>query len=391
MTMLRDRQWLILLAVLILALSTAGTALAQEVDEDGAPVGPEIEGDPAMYPDPPPDDDGTVEAAEADFILAQPPYTMNYQGYLTDSSGTPLNGTHEFVVSLWDAATGGNPEWGPETHEDVAVSKGLFNLVLGSIVDLLPDDFDEALYLNVVVDGTELPRQPLHATAYAFGLVPGAEVQGAPSDSIYALVVHNTGTGATQRGLYVSGEQYGIFVRETGTGDVALRAQDFIQAQGYRSTADSWYFTAGMEGDFWTNEANVRKGNDFPGRAELKSTSGSQSAYFYLPLHVPAVQYGQKVTVENVVVHYFTSNSNTYIDHTSLRKQVNHGWTTETLYNNATNRTSTSPTSYSFTPTGGNQLDSSEGILILRLTVRLADPSHTLYIGGVSVRLGHMN
>ena len=65
-------------------------------------------------------------------MLAQPPFTMNYQGYLTDNSGVPVDGLYDFEARLYDAAAGGTQEWGPETHNDVPVKSGLFNLVLGS-------------------------------------------------------------------------------------------------------------------------------------------------------------------------------------------------------------------------------------------------------------------
>jgi hypothetical protein len=61
--------------------------------------------------------------------------------------------------------------WGPETHNDVQVSKGLFHVVLGESVTLHPDSFGEALFPDVTVNGTVMPeRQPVRTVAYAFGL-----------------------------------------------------------------------------------------------------------------------------------------------------------------------------------------------------------------------------
>ena len=106
--------------------------------------------------------------------------------------------------------------------------------------------FDEALFLDVRVDGTLVtPRQPLHAVPYAFGLVPGAEVQGEPI-GYYALVVDNTGTNSDDRGIYAKGEKYGIYAEEVGgDSDVGIFSPDFVEAKGYKSTDDSyWWFDA---------------------------------------------------------------------------------------------------------------------------------------------------
>jgi hypothetical protein len=145
-------------------------------------------------------------------IMARPAKTMNYQGYLTDSSGNPLDGNYDMVFGLWDANTGGTREWGNETHASVSVSNGLFSVVLGETVPLDPyTDFDEQLYLEITVDGTTLPRQMLRAVPYAMGLTAGAQVIGATDlSSQYALWVENT----NGHGLYVNAlgdDLYGIY------------------------------------------------------------------------------------------------------------------------------------------------------------------------------------
>ena len=64
----------------------------------------------------------------------------------------------------------------------MAVSNGIFRVTLGTSYALSPSDFDEALFLAVAVNGTNVsPRQPLRAVPYAFGLVPGAKVEGIPA------------------------------------------------------------------------------------------------------------------------------------------------------------------------------------------------------------------
>ena len=125
---------------------------------------------------------------------AQVPSTINYQGYLTNSSGVALDGSYTLTFELFDAATAGASMWGPETHTSVPVARGIFHVALGSIVALQPNDFDKALFLNVKVNGESMtPRQPLQTVPYAFGLVPGAEI-GPP---IFALMKSGIGHRST--------------------------------------------------------------------------------------------------------------------------------------------------------------------------------------------------
>ena len=39
------------------------------------------------------------------------PNTINYQGYLTDSAGTPINATVPIIFSLYSDPTGGTALW----------------------------------------------------------------------------------------------------------------------------------------------------------------------------------------------------------------------------------------------------------------------------------------
>ncbi len=387
----RIRWMLVFCALLVIALAPAGVAYAQDPveGETGAPE-EEVIGDPAWYPEEI-DHDAELQAAEADIVLAQPPYTMNYQGYVTNAAGEPLSGSYDMTASLWNAAAAGLQRWGPEAHAAVVVSKGLFNLVLGETTPLAPSVFNEALYLELSVGTTTLPRQPLRATAYAYGLVPGAEVRGDPEGTSYGLTVQNTGIGASDSGLYASGNQYGMYVRETGTGDVAIYSQDYINSLGYRSRLDSYLFIPGNVGnalgDVVGNSLEVSYQSN--GHVALKNTVGSGTRYFYMPINTPAVLFGQNVTVEQVTVYYDLTSANSFITTTTLRKQTGAGLITATdLVNDNTDRKSTSPTSYSNTPVNAT-LSATEGGLQLRLVLTFANTGDTIYIGGVRLRLGH--
>jgi len=54
----------------------------------------------------------------------QIPPKMNYQGYLTDSGGTPIHGTVTMVFSIYDVSSGGTALWN-ET-QSVVVNQGVY-------------------------------------------------------------------------------------------------------------------------------------------------------------------------------------------------------------------------------------------------------------------------
>lgn len=93
--------------------------------------------------------------------------TMHYQGNLTDSNGIPQSGLFTITFSLWDAASGGNQVWGPETHTNVPVSNGLFSLGLGSQTPggILATIWDGDRYLEIKIENETLtPRELIHTT-----------------------------------------------------------------------------------------------------------------------------------------------------------------------------------------------------------------------------------
>lgn len=97
------------------------------------------------------------------------PEELNYQGVLTDAGGSAVtDGTYQLVFRLYDVAAGGSALW-QETHASVQVTKGIFEVILGSTtpIDL---DFYSQYYLGISVEGeAELsPRVKLTSAAYSF-------------------------------------------------------------------------------------------------------------------------------------------------------------------------------------------------------------------------------
>ena len=117
------------------------------------------------------------------------PYKVNYQGRLTNSSGTPLTtGSYNMKFRLFSVGTGGASVWS-ETRDAstqmVTVTNGQFAVQLGDVSALSPSLFtSQPLYLEVELptpatatcntascaawtEGAMTPRQTLASAAYA--------------------------------------------------------------------------------------------------------------------------------------------------------------------------------------------------------------------------------
>jgi hypothetical protein len=96
--------------------------------------------------------------------------TVNYQGRLADSGGTPINGSRGMEFAIYDAATGGNRMWGPETHAAIPVSNGLFSVGLGSQTSggIPATAWNGDRYLEIQVGGETLsPRELIRSVPIA--------------------------------------------------------------------------------------------------------------------------------------------------------------------------------------------------------------------------------
>jgi hypothetical protein len=134
--------------------------------------------------------------------------SINYQGRLTDSSGSPLSGTYTMTFGLYDVSTGGTA-LATDAHE-VDVADGLFNT---------GTDFDQSyfdgreLWLGVTVgtDSEMTPRQELRPVPYALSLVPGANIIGSAPVAFHAESTHPSGKGIRGYATATSGANYGVY------------------------------------------------------------------------------------------------------------------------------------------------------------------------------------
>ncbi len=107
------------------------------------------------------------------FSSAQIPKRISYQGVLTTAGGAPAtDGSYEILFNLFDVQSGGTAIF-TETHATVAVSRGTFKVILGSVTYLnLP--FDRTYYLEMTVNSgpgisspVTFPRSEFTSTPYS--------------------------------------------------------------------------------------------------------------------------------------------------------------------------------------------------------------------------------
>jgi hypothetical protein len=110
---------------------------------------------------------GAVSMHEARLV----PKLMNYQGYLTDTLGIPIDDSLDMTFKIYDAATSGNELWS-ETQTNVPIERGVFSVILGetiSIPDSVFSDFTST-WLELTLEGpqTLTPRTRITAVGYAY-------------------------------------------------------------------------------------------------------------------------------------------------------------------------------------------------------------------------------
>lgn len=109
------------------------------------------------------------------------PRLVNYQGVLSDASGVPLvDGAYSVVFRIFNAPTSGAPLW--EETQNVTTQGGLFNVLLGSLVEVPDSAFANDSWLSTSVEGDpELtPRTQIVSVGYAFRANNAERLGGVP-------------------------------------------------------------------------------------------------------------------------------------------------------------------------------------------------------------------
>jgi|GEM_PF-7027146 len=185
------------------------------------------------------------------FAFAVVPRYISYQGKLTNSSGTALDGTYSFTFKLYNDPTAGTLKWS-ETQPSVQVTGGLYSVILGTTTaGGVTGSFDESYWLEITVGSEKLiPRQLLTSSPYTL-IASSIAVSAVGIPQINA-----TGTPSITTALLGNG----TWGTPTGAGDMQKTVEGLAIGQSTATlrtdfTAEVTSRTVGV----WTNE-NVRVG-----------------------------------------------------------------------------------------------------------------------------------
>lgn len=162
--------------------------------------------------------------AETDAPAITIPSSFNYQGFLRDGNGNPMNGTHKIKISLWtDVQTGSELYF--EEFASVAVRDGLFNVVMGSTKTMSPSYFQNVapLFVGITVDDAAqelLPRQRIHPVPWALLSTSAQEATTLVNGASVSNVDLNGTTGLGDSILFPRGD-----------GGVEFQGENFMDAK----------------------------------------------------------------------------------------------------------------------------------------------------------------
>lgn len=133
---------------------------------------------------------GMVFALVVGTLMAQT-YNANtklipFQARLTDQTGAAYpNGAYNMAFRIYGLPTGGAILW-QESHTDVPVINGMFNVMLGSINSLVAISFHQPAYVGISINGAPemAPRQMVMPSVYAHdaGLLNGLRAGNASGE-----------------------------------------------------------------------------------------------------------------------------------------------------------------------------------------------------------------
>ena len=179
-------------------------------------------------------------------VASSVPTMINYQGQLLDSGGDPVpNGTYSMTFKLYNVPSGGTAFW-VETHPSVQVNDGLFNVLLGEYVSLLPEGEPypiDPTYLGVTVgsDPEMTPRQQMVSVPYAFQAKTDNDWDGAGTGKMYThYLTDNVGIGTTNPGKKLDVKGHVRFYDATYPESYALFENNWITLNERRNRNKLW-------------------------------------------------------------------------------------------------------------------------------------------------------
>jgi hypothetical protein len=124
------------------------------------------------------------------------PQLINYQGKLTDPAGNLVpDGNYSITFEIFDVLTGGTALWS-ETQGSVAVSGGLFNVLLGTVTPIASIPQGGNCYLQATVGGDVIaPRIRMVSAPYTYNAGDADMVDGNHASAFAAASHTHTASG----------------------------------------------------------------------------------------------------------------------------------------------------------------------------------------------------
>ena len=167
---------------------------------------------------------------------------LNFQGFLTDSAGTPITTSINMRYRLYDAASGGTTLYDSGTCSITPDADGIVNVLVGSScgAEIASTVFSENVnvYMGVTTgaDAEMTPRQQIANVGYAInsetlqGLPPGTGTSNVPfinRDGNMLIAVGTPGLRSTYASAtFQLSSANAISLISAGTGDITLNATE---------------------------------------------------------------------------------------------------------------------------------------------------------------------
>ena len=194
-------------------------------------------------------------------VIAQDsvPTMINYQGFLTDTTGQALTGSYNITFRIYPDTSTLNDDWIEE--QSVYVEQGLYNVLLGNSSSLTADILNGDKYLGITVEGEiEMePRMRLVSVAYSLRAEEANNTHTIDNFRIITGYVTAAGTGSGN----------GFTSTKTATGTYSINFTDafsstpnvMVTGRGH-DPLDNWWTVYSVT----NSSAEIRSSDDNPSR-----------------------------------------------------------------------------------------------------------------------------
>jgi hypothetical protein len=370
------------------------------------------------------DDGGQIDERSASAPGDSRSSYIPIQGRLTNSSGTPLTGTYDLTVRLYEVFSGGTSLCS-YTITDVSVDKGLFSTYANFQGCSALDGRQLWMGIQVETDSEMTPRRPIDNVPYAWTLRPGASIIGnmgsnaildienmaSTGRGLRSYATSSTGTNYGVVGASVSPDGYGGYFYNNGGGTGLYGDSD--SGTGLYASSDTGpaivaagtgTIKSSAQSSIWISGNGVRPYHasdttvidmDTTGGAKIYPGTSVSFKYVMLPITVPGPLYGQNVKVVSMDIYFQGATDFDALTDVRIRRQTGacSSCYVDILHDSVDHvcDVGNNPTGctqhYSFTT--NNTLTSTSGILYLGMELGFSGTTTWVDIAGVRLVLEH--